>query len=226
MRGRRGEGAAVYIPKAFQVADPERLHAFVRRHSFATLVTCPAGPDGPVPFATHLPFLLDAGRGAHGVLRAHVARANPQWRHFRPGQEVLAIFHGPHAFVSSNWYAEPARTVPTWNYAAVHAYGTAHVVEEAEAVWDLLRDLTAVYQPEGSPLPLVPTHEPAAGLVRAIIAFEVEVTRWEGKFKLSQNRSAEDRRRVREALERRDTPDDRAVAGLMRAGDAEAPPPG
>jgi transcriptional regulator len=215
----------VYIPNVHRVTDAKRLQAFVRHHSFATLVTCPAGPDGPAPFASHLPFLLHVGGGAHGVLRAHMARANPQWRHFRPGHEVMAVFLGPHAFVSSNWYAEPARMVPTWNYTAVHAYGTARLIEEPAAVYALLRDLMAVYQPEGSPMPLSPEHGPAADLVQGIVAFEVEVTRWEGKFKLSQNRSAEDRRRVREALEERGAPDDRAVADLMGNLQAETPPP-
>src|SRR5262249_44784488 len=122
----------MYTPRLFAVTDRERLHAFVRQHSFATLVTCDDG--AAVPVASHLPFLPDPGRGEHGVLRGHMARANPQWRHFRPGREVLAIFLGPHGYVSSNWYEEPAVMVPTWNYTAVHVYGRPRLVEDEDQV--------------------------------------------------------------------------------------------
>jgi transcriptional regulator len=206
----------VYIPDAFRQDSPELLHAFVRRHSFATLVT--SAPDAAgtiVPFASHLPFLLAADRGPNGVLRAHMARANPHWRQFRPDQEVLVIFTGPHAFVSSAWYERPAEMVPTWNFTAVHVYGKPRLVDEEAAVVALLRDLMAVYQPEGWTLPFDPPGERLRALARGIVAFEVEVTRWEGKFKLSQNRSPEDHRRVREALLTRGTPEDLAVAALM-----------
>jgi transcriptional regulator len=208
----------VYIPDAFRQDSPEGLHAFVRHHSFGTLVT--AAPDSAgivVPTANHLPFLLDTTRGPKGVLRAHLARANPQWRLFRPDQEVLVIFTGPHAFVSSAWYEHPAEMVPTWNFTAVHAYGQPRLVDQDTAAFELLRDLMAVYQPESAPPAVDPPDEALRTRVRGIVAFEVEVTRWEGKFKLSQNRTPTDRRRVREALANRGTPDDLAVANLMAA---------
>jgi transcriptional regulator len=208
----------MYIPAAFQATDPRQLHDLVCRHSFGTLVTGGVEPGGGyTPFATHLPFLLDAGRGPQGVLRAHMARANPQWRHFRPAQEVLVLFLGPHAFVPSGWYEEPEKMVPTWNYAAVHAYGTPRILEAEEEVLALVRDVTAFYQPGGRVLALQPPEERARELARAVVAFEVDVTRWEGKFKLSQNRSAADRRRVREALRQRGGPDDVALAEMMHA---------
>jgi transcriptional regulator len=206
----------VYIPEAFRQDSPALLHAFVRRHSFATLVTLAADAAGTItPFAGHLPFLLDAGRGPNGVLRAHMARANPQWRHFRPEQEVLVIFTGPHTFVSSAWYEQPEEMVPTWNFTAVHVSGKPRIVTEERAVLELLRDLMAIYQPESAPPPVDPPDERLRSRVRGIVAFEVEVTRWEGKFKLSQNRTVEDQRRVREALAQRGTPEDLAVAALM-----------
>ncbi len=204
----------MYLPKAFQETTPLRLHEFVRRHSFATLITLTSGPDGsPVPFASHLPFLLDE-RG--GTLRGHLARANPQWQHFRPDQEVLAIFQGPHAFVSSNWYEDPANAVPTWNFTAVHVYGKPRVCEEGAETFKVLEDLVALYQPEGHPLSLSPPADRARELARAIVAFEIEITRWEGKFKLSQNRSASDQERVRRELLARGGVEDRAVAELMK----------
>ena len=109
----------MYIPKSFQVTDPEVLAAFIRAHSFATLVSAVDG----TPFATHLPLLLD-----QGTLLGHVARANPHWQAFDGQREALAIFHGPHAYISPTWYATgPA--VPTWNYAAVHVYGAPRLIE-------------------------------------------------------------------------------------------------
>src|SRR5262245_22604814 len=106
----------MYIPKHFQTDDIAQMHELMRHHNFATLVT---QQDG-APFASHLPFLLDATRGPHGTLLAHLARANPQWQHLAAGQVALAIFHGPHAYVSPSWYAAKL-SVPTWNYAVVHA---------------------------------------------------------------------------------------------------------
>jgi transcriptional regulator len=207
----------MYIPKIHAENDVQRLHTLVRGYSFATLVTCSADPAGTeAPFASHLPLLLDTTRGQHGVLRGHMARANPQWRHFRPDQEILAIFLGPHGFVSSNWYEEPAVMVPTWNYTAVHVYGTPRLIEDSGGVFALLTDMMAFFQPEGNPMSLAPPTERAQELVRAIVGFEIDITRWEGKFKLSQNRSEADRRRVREALEQRGGADDRALADLMQ----------
>jgi transcriptional regulator len=207
----------MYIPQAFQETAREVLHAFVRRHSFATLVTCTTDTNGAtIPFASHVPLLLDAGRGSQGVLRGHLARANPQWRHFDAEQEVLAIFHGPHAFVSANWYADPPNMVPTWNYAAVHVYGKPRILAEADEVFTLLQDMLAYYQPEGNPMSLQPPTQRVQQLAQAIVAFELTITRWEGKFKLSQNRTAEDQGRVREALLDRGEPEGLAVAQMMQ----------
>src|SRR5262245_32627214 len=107
----------MYIPNSFREDDQAELHDLMRQNNFAILVT----QHGGAPFATHAPFLLDAERGPHGTLLAHIARANPQWRDFDGQQEALVIFQGPHAYISPSWY-EVAPSVPTWNYAAVHAY--------------------------------------------------------------------------------------------------------
>jgi transcriptional regulator len=115
----------MYIPKAFHVSDRSVLDAFITHNSFATLVST---VDGTL-YATHLPLIFDRTPSSPGVLLGHVARANPHWRAFDGHQEALAIFHGPHAYISPSWYAtSPA--VPTWNYAVVHAYGVPHVVED------------------------------------------------------------------------------------------------
>jgi len=107
----------MYIPEPFKAANSERLAALIRDNSFGMLVTAPDG----IPFVSHLPFLLDSSSGKYGKLLGHMARANPQWRHFASCDEVLAVFQGPHAYISPSWYLSP--NVPTWNYAVAHVRG-------------------------------------------------------------------------------------------------------
>src|SRR5215469_5681813 len=123
----------MYIPAAFREQRTEILHAIIRDNSFATLVS----QVNSELFATHLPFLLDASRGANGTLRGHMARANPHWQAFSAEAESLVIFQGPHAYISPGWYVSE-RAVPTWNYTAVHAYGVASILDGAECVRALL----------------------------------------------------------------------------------------
>ena len=202
----------MYIPKAFHVGDRQILHEFINRNSFATLVST---VDGKA-FATHLPLLFERARSAHGTLLGHVARANPHWHAFDGRQEALAIFQGPHAYVSPSWYAtSPA--VPTWNYTAVHVYGVPQVIDDDRAFSDLLDRLIAFYE-AGMPRPW-PGVLPAdfrANLMRGIVGFTMEIERIEGKFKLSQNRSHEDQRRVVERLEMSADPVAKALGKLAR----------
>ncbi len=207
----------MYVPGHFRLDDPAALRAFMRAHAFATLVTLVDG----APFATHLPVLVDDAPGEGGpelVLRAHVARANPQWRALAE-QDALVIFSGPHAYVSPAWYTV-AESVPTWNYTAVHAYGRGCILAEPDAVRDVLRRLTDANE-AGFAQPWRMEDLPGdyvEGMMRGIVAFAIPVTRLEGKAKLSQNRSAEDRTGVVAALAASGDPSARAVAGLMRAG--------
>lgn len=201
----------MYSPEAFQVHDAATLAAFMRQHSFATIVT----HDGAVPHATHMPVLLEQERGPHGTLISHVARANPQWRQFENGQEVLVMFQGPHAYVSPAWYVTtPA--VPTWNYTAVHAYGVPRIVHDHDRFAQMLHDLIEFYESSrhdrwDGQMPV----EFRDGLMKAIVGVEIEITRIEGKFKLSQNRPKE-LPGVIAALEASADPMDREVAQLMR----------
>ena len=184
----------------------------MRANSFATLVTS----DGGAPVATHLPVLLRPEQGAWGVLVAHLARANPQWRHFQPGREALVIFQDAHAYISPSFYT-PGFSVPTWNYSAVHAYGIAQIVDEPAAVMAMLDGLVGVYE-NGRPAPYAPdwSDERAVKLTGGIVAFTIEITRLEGKRKLSQNRSVADRQGVIDALQD-GNPDERKVAAAMAA---------
>lgn len=200
----------MYTPAHFQVNDRDTLHAFMRRHSFATLVS----QEGGVPQATHLPFLLNPTQGEHGFLLSHMARANPQWRHFGTS-EVLIIFTGPHAYISPAWYVtEPA--VPTWNYTAVHAYGIPRIVTDHDRFVQMLHDLVEFYE-TGRPnrwhgtLPA----EFRDGLMKGIVGLEIEITRIEGKFKLSQNRP-KDAQSVIAMLEDSMDQTDRDTAKMMK----------
>jgi transcriptional regulator len=186
----------MYLPAHFKEDDREWLFALMRGNPFALLVSVMEG----APFATHLPLVLDAGRGAFGMLRCHVARANPHWRALEKDAACLVVFQGPNAYVSPNWYDKhPA--VPTWNYAAVHAYGRARAMDDGE-LRRLVDDLSAIHE-ASQPVPWTTaklTEEWFAGQRKAIVGLEIEIARLEGKFKLSQNRPEGDRRRVIEAL--------------------------
>jgi transcriptional regulator len=208
----------MYIPKHFQITDSAWCHALMRAQSFAAMITA---DDAGVPFATHLPILVDPARGPFGTLRGHVARANPHWRYLAAGRPTLVIFSGAHAYVSPSWYATHP-SVPTWNYVAVHATGSGALVEDPEQVKALLADLVRTYE---SPGPSAWSFESLAadylaGMQRGIVAFEIPIERLEGKAKLSQNRDAVDQARTREALAATNDPLARAVAALM----AGAPP--
>lgn len=186
----------MYIPKDFAESDRPTLHAFMRQHGFAALVT---QHDG-VPLASHLPLLLDSGIGTHGALLGHMARANPHWQDLAAGAEVLVMFQGAHAYVSPAWYEPNAMAVPTWNFSAVHAYGRARILSETE-LENTLRQLTDEHE-KSLPLPwqLELTQAMRERMLTAIVGFEITLNRIEGKFKLSQNRSAQDQRNVIEKL--------------------------
>ncbi|MBS1910862.1 MAG: FMN-binding negative transcriptional regulator [Bacteroidetes bacterium] len=201
----------MYIPKDFREEDRQVLHQFMRAFSFATLVTCRAG----APFATHLPFLLESDHGTNGVLLAHMARANPQWRDLAAGEEALVIFQGPHRYITPSWYTEHP-SVPTWNYAAVHAYGRARILHDRGRVLALLERLVATNEaPFAEPWTLDTSDKWTAGLITGIVAFEIELTRIEGKFKLNQNRSRADRDSVAAALMSGGSEADRQLGEFM-----------
>lgn len=197
----------MYVPAHFQQDDPAELRRLMRAHNFATLVT--VGPDG-APFASHLPMLIEDGEGDALFLRTHMARANPQWKHFDGGAEALAIFHGPHALVHSNWY-ESAPNVPTWNYAVVHAYGPVRLMEDAETTRGIAYRLVAQHTPDMRPIP----EEYERRLLAAVVTFEMRVTRLEGKYKLNQNKDETDRANVRRELAASDDESERRTAALM-----------
>jgi len=205
-----------YIPRHFRVDDAATLERFVEANAFGTLVT--AGPAGLS--VSHVPFLLERGDGGRLRLLGHVARANAHWQELEAAGEALAIFSGPHAYVSPGWYAHHP-SVPTWNYATVHARGPARLLPPAELP-ALLDRLSRTYE-DGRPAPWRMEGLPAdftPKLLSAIVGFEVAVERLEGKFKLSQNRAPEDVAGVAAALEREGQAE---LAALMREHAARPP---
>jgi transcriptional regulator len=202
----------MYLPKMFEVTDLSTLHEFIEAYSFGTLVTV----AGEQPIATRLPLILDRASGRQGTLLGHVARANPQWRSFDGDRQCLAMFDGPHAYVSPSWYAtSPA--VPTWNYATVHVYGIPRPIHDVEQLSALVDRLVGVYE-AGMPRPW-PGTLPAdfkAAMLKAIVGFAIEIDRIEGKFKMGQNRPAEDRIGTVVRLESGSDPAARALAQLTR----------
>jgi transcriptional regulator len=206
----------MYNPIHFRVADTEALLAFLVAHPLATLVRAPGGTLD----ADHLPMLVRRDANGHCTLCGHVARANPLWRDCPAGSDVLAIFHGPGAYVSPGWYPskrQHGRVVPTWNYSVVHARGTIRFVEDESWLRALVAELTIRHEAQrGQPWRIEDAPPPyLEAMLRGIVGVEIEVAALEGKAKASQNREATDRAGVREGL-RGEGFDERALADLVR----------
>jgi transcriptional regulator len=195
----------MYVPKHFEETRLGELHRIVRAHPLGVLVT---GGDAGLD-ANHLPFELDAARGPHGTLTAHLARANPLWQQLADGDEVLVIFRGAEGYISPSWYPskfETHRLVPTWNYEVVHAHGRVSVRDDHRFVRGVVARLTRAHE-AGEPTPWRMGDSPADyidGMLRAIVGIEVTIDRLVGKVKLSQNRERRDRDGAIEALRERE----------------------
>jgi len=206
----------MYTPRSFAIDDLQQIQQQMRDTRLAVLVT--HGAQGLQ--ASHLPLLLRPDEGANGTLYGHFARANPQWKDLQDGAEALVIFAGPDAYVSPGFYpskAEHGKAVPTWNYIAVHAYGTAEVFTDTGRLHDLVSALTDRHE-TGRPQPWKVTDAPADyidGMLKAVVGFALPIQRLEGKRKLGQNRSSADIAGVREGLAASPDAQDRALAHLM-----------
>ncbi|MBN9118182.1 MAG: FMN-binding negative transcriptional regulator [Planctomycetes bacterium] len=201
----------MYVPPHFAETDLGKLHDFIERHSFGLLVSQLAG----TPFATHLPFLLERASGPHGALIGHMARANPHWTELA-GQPVLAVFSGPHAYISPTWY-ESANVVPTWNYTAVHAYGSVTLLEKGAARDVVARTVSHYESPMPQPWAFDADSVFADRLLDQIVGFRLVIEKIEGKMKLNQNHPAERQEKVARALRASGGADEIAVAELMKA---------
>jgi transcriptional regulator len=193
----------VYLPANFREDRVEVLHQAIREIALGALVTL--GGDGLS--ASHVPMLVDPEPAPFGTLTGHIARANPQWQTLKPEVDALAIFTGPEAYISPGWYATKPLTgkvVPTWNYVAIHATGRLRFFDDAERLRGIVTRLTDLHE-QRRPQPWKVTDAPAdyiAGMLKAIVGFELTVARLEGKWKMSQNRPAEDQAGVVDGLTR------------------------
>jgi len=208
----------MYIPASNAEHRPGAMFDYMAAHPLATLVTS----SGEGMIATHLPLLVDRTRGAHGTLAGHIARANPQQRQARDGDEALVIFSGHDTYITPAFYPSKARdgkVVPTWNYVAVHAYGTLRFVSDPVELRRHLEELTSHHEaPREQPWAVSDAPDDyIARMLGAIVGVEIEITRLEGKWKMSQNRSSEDVDGVIAGLEASGDAAAREVAGIVRA---------
>lgn len=201
----------MYTPKHFEEKERAKLIEFMKQYNFASLVNTAKNRY----WATHLPFLVEENDGEI-ILRAHMAKANPQWANFKADEDVLVIFQEPHAYISPKLYDNPV-SVPTWNYIAVHAYGVPqihHSIEERIAVLeDSFKVFEPQYQKQWESLP----EDYKNGLLDGIVAFSIKIKEIEGKFKLSQNRTEGDRERIIEELGSKKDKVKRDIASFMKA---------
>ena len=209
----------MYQPSAFREERLETLHELIRSHPLATLIT--AGAGGLI--ANFVPFIL-ADTGGKGTLRAHIAKANDQVAALEGGAESLVIFHGPEAYITPSWYPskkQHGRVVPTWNYAVVQVRGTPRVIDHAAWLRTQIDALTSAQENRRSE-PWKVTDAPEAfieGQLRAIIGIEIPILTIEGKWKVSQNRSAADREGVYEGLQKEGKNNDMARMVAERSGE-------
>lgn len=210
----------MYCPAAFRQDDLPSLHAQIQASGLAIVTS--SGAQGLQ--ASHLPLLLEPGEGEFGTLYGHFARANGHWRDLASGAEALVVFSGADAYVHPGWYpakAEHGKVVPTWNYIAVHAWGQAEVFDEPERLLQLVSRLSE-YHEQGRPQPWAVSDAPRDyidSMLRAIVGFALPIRRLEGKWKLSQNRSSNDRAGVRTGLATSNNPRDHELAARMNPTD-------
>ncbi|HKW54270.1 MAG TPA: FMN-binding negative transcriptional regulator [Stellaceae bacterium] len=198
----------MYLPKDFKEESAPVMHEAIRAARLGTLITL--GPDGME--ASHIPMLVDPEPAPFGTLKGHIARANPQWRRASGQVQALAIFLGPDAYITPAWYEtkrQSGKVVPTWNYVAIHAYGPLTFYDDADRLLALVTELTETHE-AGRAQPWAVSDAPkdyVAGMLKAIVGFELPIARLEGKWKMSQNRPAADRAGT--------------IAGLTAEGDAK-----
>lgn len=207
----------MYIPKHFEETRIEVLHELMRTHSLATLVTSTIGGLT----ANHLPLLIEPGEGPFGVLRGHVARANPLWREYSPQVEALVIFQGPQTYITPSWFAtkrETAKAVPTWNYVVAHAYGPLKILDDRDWLRGHVTALTNKNE-AGRAEPWQVSDAPTdyiERLLQEIVGIEIAITRIAGKWKVSQNRPAKDKQGIVDGLTQDGDETALAMAELVR----------
>lgn len=188
----------MYIPHHYKNENIEEVKDFLVNHGFGILVN---QTDGK-PWATHIPLELDVDKNGKDILVGHIAKANPQWKNFESNPEVLAIFNGPHSYVSSSWYKE--EEVPTWNYIAVHVYGTIKILDEAALMASLHKLVDKYEQDSTNPISLHNMSKKTMGQVKGIIGFKIIINEIHAAYKLSQGREQDHPQIIKELQQRKD----------------------
>ena len=205
----------MYTPQHFSESDQQRIQSLIDANGFATLITTLGGEVQ----VSHAPVQFDPVRN---VLVGHLARANPQAANLKDGDTLLAVFHGPHGYISPTWYVNEipqSPNVPTWNYAAVHVTGQIRRIDEPSDIWAIVVALSAAYEagkPDGQTIWSPQKMDDHAPKLRALVGFEVNITGIQAKFKLSQNRAVADQESVMAGLNASEFVGDVALAKLMR----------
>jgi transcriptional regulator len=208
----------MYQPPLFREDRLDVLHGLIRAHPLGMLIS--VGPDGE-PEANAVPMLLDAAEGQHGVLKCHVARANPQWRMLAANGRALVVFQGPDHYITPSWYQtkiDTGKVVPTWNYAMVQVRGTVTVHEDHQWLGMQIRQLTRAHEQQ-RPAPWAVDDAPENFIdaqIKGIVGIEIAITAIEGKWKVSQNRPVADRAGVVAGLDAEAAPEAAAMAELVR----------
>lgn len=198
----------MYIPNYFKITDANIVYEIMKEHSFATLISTHDGE----PVATHLPLILNEEKT---YLYGHFARPNPQWKDIE-NQTVLAIFHGPHCYISPSWY-ETNQAVPTWNYVSVHVNGEVELLEDENELIESLEEMVLKYESPNSSYRLEDVDPKfLAGMNKGIQGFKIKITHIEGKAKLSQNHPQERQELVIDQLEGISRTDEQQIAALMK----------
>ena len=202
----------MYVPKLYAVTDKQRSYDFIRNNGFGILFSY----QGSGPVASHLPFVISEEPDGQDFILGHMARANDHWRH-ADGNEVMVVFHGPHAYISPAWYQEP-ETVPTWNYAVVHVYGTFEALHERQDAVEVVQQVVDYYE-SFLPQPWKADFDSPYNrkMIKGVTAFRIRIDRVVGKWKLGQNRPPYLRRRAIDVLKTLPGENEQAIAKLMKA---------
>jgi transcriptional regulator len=208
----------MYIPKQFKETDLNAVKEFIAKHGFAILVSEVEGR----PWATHIPLLLGVNEQGQDVLIGHISKANKQWKEFDRDKEVLAIFSGQHAYISSSWYDH--ENVPTWNYLAVHVYGRIKIIEGDELKRQLGKLVDKYESGMQNPVSVdCMSQDGVAKEMKGIVGFEIEITEVQAVAKLSQNRDEKNHQNIIEGLTQKGDADSLAIAKTMAERSKQKP---
>jgi transcriptional regulator len=200
----------MYTPDIYKNENQEEIKQFLQENSFGILINQTNGKL----CATHIPLELDINKDGKQILHGHIAKENPQWKGFEENDSVLAVFSGPHSYISSSWYDH--ENVPTWNYLAVHVYGKIKIVEEEEAINSLKKLVDKYEKNSENPIRVEDLSSKTMRQVRGIVAFEIEVTAIEATKKLSQNRDEKNYENIITELEKTQNRDSISIANEMK----------